>query len=104
MATNWEAAKSSIGANYPFDDEAYKVGLTQVGLDPDAEFAPGKGFDLGIAQLILLLITSADIKEGGYAVSLDRDALFRVRQSLLDKWDDPSPNGGPILRNRTWMW
>lgn len=101
---NWEAAKSSVGSNYPFDDEAYKVGLTSVGLDPTAEFTPGKSFDLGIAHLILFLIMSADIKEGGYAVSLDRDALFRVRQSLLDKWDVQTPSGGPVLRDKSFLW
>lgn len=101
---NWEAAKTSVGSNYPFDEQAYKVGLTQVGLDPNAEFQAGKAFDLAVAQLILFLITSADISEGGYSVKLDRDALFRVRQSLLDKWDDPTPSGGPTLRDRTYLW
>lgn len=100
---NWNAAKTTVGANYPFTDEAYKVGLTSVGLDPDAEMVPGKGFDLAIAQLILFLITSADISEGGYSVELDRDALFRVRQSLLDKWDSGIPSG-PILRDRSSLW
>lgn len=101
---NWEAAQHSVGSNYPFDDEAYKVGLQLAGLDPDAEQITGKEFDLAVAALILFLITSADISEGGYAVKLDRDALFRVRQSLLDKWDDPTPNGGPTLRDRTYLW
>lgn|SRR5690606_19986528 len=101
--TNQEAAKSSVGSNYPFDDEAFKVGLTSVGLDPEAEFAPGKAYDLAIAQLILYLITAADIREGGYAVNLDRDAMFRVRKALLDKWDSTIPDG-PVIRNRTYMW
>lgn len=101
---NWETAKSSVGSNYPFDDTAYQVGLLTAGLDPDAEFQPGKAFDLAVAQLILFLITSADISEGGYSTKLDRDALMRVRQSLLDKWDDPTPSGGPTLRDRTYLW
>jgi|SRR5690606_13005762 len=100
---NWLAAKNTVGSNYPFDDEAYKVGLTSVGLDPNVEMVPGKGFDLAIAQLILYLITSADISEGGYSVELDRDALFRVRQALLDKWDSNIPSG-PILRDRSYLW
>lgn len=101
--TNWESAKASVGSNYPFDDKAYQAGLTLVGLDPDAETVAGQGFDLAIAQLILFLITSADISEGGYSVSLDRDAMFKVRQALLDKWDSPIPNG-PTLRDRTYLW
>lgn len=101
---NWEAAKHTVGSNYPFDDEAYKVGLTSVGLDPSAQHSAGQGFDIAVANLILYLITSADIREGGYAVSLDRDALFRVRQALLDKWDSNIPNGGPTLRDRTYLW
>lgn len=101
--TNLESVKGAIASNYPFDDNAYEVGLTQVGLDPNAEAVPGKQFDLAVAQLILFLITAADISEGGYAVKLDRDAMFKVRQALLDKWDSPIPSG-PTLRDRTYYW
>lgn len=101
--TNWEAAKVSVGSNYPFDDQAYKVGLISVGLDPDAEMVPGKQYDLAVANLILYLITSADISEGGYSVKLDRDAMFRVRQALLAKWGSPLPEG-PVLRDRSYLW
>lgn len=101
--TNWESAKVTVGSNYPFDDQAYKVGLTSVGLDPDAEMVPGKQYDLAVANLILYLITSADISEGGYSVKLDRDAMFKVRQALLAKWDSPLPEG-PVLRDRSYLW
>lgn len=101
--TNWESAKISVGSNYPFDDEAYKVGLTSVGLDPNAEMIAGKQYDLAVAQLILFLITSADISEGGYSVKLDRDAMLKVRKALLDKWDSSIPTG-PTLRDRTYLW
>lgn len=101
--TNLETAKSTIASNYPFDDDAYAASLTLVGLDPSAETVPGKGFDIAVAQMILFLITSADVSEGGYAVKLDRDAMFRVRQALLDKWDSGIP-AGPILKDRTYKW
>lgn len=101
--TNWEAAKVTVGSNYPFDDQAYKVGLAMAGLDPDAEMVAGKQFDVTVANLILFLITSADISEGGYSVKLDRDAMFKVRQALLAKWDSPLPEG-PTLRDRSYLW
>lgn len=101
--TNWESAKVSVGSNYPFDDEAYKVGLISVGLDPDAEMVAGKQFDLAVAGLILFLVTSPDLSEGGYRVQFDRDALLKVRNALIAKWDAPIPTG-PTLRNRTYKW
>lgn len=104
MATNFEALQSSVGSNYPFDDQVYRTGLAQAGLDPDAENVAGKGFDMALVTMIPFLIMSADVKEGGYAVSLDRDALWRLRRDLLDKWDVPLPSGGPYLRDRTYKW
>lgn len=101
--TNLQAAQSTIASNYPFDDEAFKAGLISVGLDPDADQIAGKGFDLALAGLILFLITSADVSEGGYSVKLDRDALMKVRNSLLAKWDSQVPTGA-TLRDRTYYW
>lgn len=101
--TNWESAKVSVGSNYPFDDQAYKSGLASAGLDPNAEMVAGKSYDLGVAELILYLITSADISEGGYSVKLDRDAMFKVRAALLAKWGAVDPSGA-IIRDRTYLW
>lgn len=101
--TNLEAAKAAIGANYPWTDDSFRLGLVGQGLDPAAQQAPGKSFDLALAALILYLITSADIREGGYAVSLDRDAMLAARRALLSKWDQPDGTG-PTLRDRTYMW
>lgn len=101
--TNLEAAKAAIGANYPWTDNAYRIGIIKSGLDPDAETVPGKSFDLALAALILYLITAADIREGGYAVSLDRDAMLAARKALLAPWDQ-SDGLGPTLRDRTYMW
>lgn len=101
--TNLEAAKAGIGANYPFDDETYELGLANVGLDKDGAFVAGKTFDYALASLILLLIASADIREGGYAVSLDREALLKVRSALLFKWGLPD-NTQPYLKNKSYLW
>lgn len=101
--TNLEAAKAAIGANYPWTDNAFELGLVTAGLNPTAVQVPGKDFDLALAALILYLITTADIKEGGYAVSLDRDAMLLARKALLEKWDVVDGTG-PILRDRTNRW
>lgn len=101
--TNLEAAKAAIGANYPWTDDSFRLGLVGQGLDPQATQDPGKKFDLALAALVLYLITSADIKEGGYAVNLDRDAMLAARKALLAKWDEPDGTGA-ILRDRTYMW
>lgn len=101
--TNLEAARSSVGSNYPFDEATFRAGLLSVGLDPDVVFSPGQSYDLAIAGLILYLVTAADVSEGGYSVSLDRDAMLAVRKALLDKWDSPIPTGA-TLRDRTYLW
>ena len=100
---NLEAAKNIIASNYPFDDNAFKTGLASAGLDSEAPFAPGKSFDLAIAQVILFLITSADVSEGGYSVKLDRNALVKTRIALLSKWDSAIP-AGATLQDRTYKW
>ena len=102
--TNLEVSKSLIGTNYPFEDSAYISGLLHAGVDPDAEYLPGREFDLALASSILFLITAADIKEGGYSASLDRNAMLKVRQSLLDRWDVVGPEAGAYLRNRSKLW
>ncbi len=101
--TNLEAAKAAIGANYPWTDNAFELGLAKQGLNPTDTVVPGKSFDLAMAALILYLITAADIREGGYAVSLDRDAMLEARKALLAPWDEPDGTG-PYLRDRTYMW
>lgn len=101
--TNLEAAKAAIGANYPWTDDSYRLGLVKAGLDPDDETVAGKDFDIALAALILFLITAADIREGGYAVNLDRNAMLNARKALLAQWDAPDGTG-PILRDRTYMW
>lgn len=101
--TNLEAAKAAIGANYPWTDASFELGLAKQGLNPTDTMVPGKSFDLALAALILYLITAADIEEGGYAVSLDRDAMLEARKALLAPWDIPDGRG-PTLRDRTYMW
>lgn len=101
--TNLEAAKAAIGANYPFDENTYLLGLGQAGLDPTLEFVAGRDFDLALADLILYLIASADISEGGYSVKLDRDALLELRRRWRRKWGLPDEDA-PILKDRTYLW
>lgn len=101
--TNLEAAKAAIGSNYPWTDDTFRLGLVSAGLEPTSVMVPGKQFDEALAALILYLITAADIREGGYAVSLDRDAMLKARKALLAKWDLPDGTGA-YLRDRTNMW
>lgn len=101
--TNLEAAKAAVGANYPWNDTTFQLGLVSVGLDPAAQMVSGKAFDAALAALILYLITSADITEGGYSVKLDRKAMLEARKALLAKWDLPDGTG-PTLRDRTNLW
>lgn len=100
--TNLEASKNLIGTNYPFEDATFVTGLLREGVNPDEAFTPGKTFDLALASMIIFLITAADVKEGGYSVTLDRNAMLQTRAGLLNKWD--SSKGGTYIRDRSQLW
>lgn len=102
--TNIEAVKALIGSNYPYDEGLFESGLTMSCLDPNAIFEAGKTTDIAFADFILFLTTSASrISEGGYTVEINIDALFRVRNILLNRWG-VSTNEGAVLIDKTYTW
>lgn len=105
--TNLEALQSIIGVNYPFDTLTYQKALIDQGLNDSDSYsvANAKGIDLAFAGVLLTVITSVDIKEGGYAVTnADRDALIKILNAIYNKWGLPPLVGAPILRNASNKW
>ena len=105
--TNLEAVKSTVGINYPLEENTFLKALVDAGLTPEAEYVKesGKAVDLCAAALILVLLTSADVQEGGYRVSIsERSALERTRKALLAKHGLSDGTGPVINGSATYLW
>jgi len=105
--TNLEAVKGTVGLNYPLDANTYQKAMIDAGIVPDAAYSKEqeKAVDVCAASLILTLLTSPDLREGGYQVSLtDRATLLNVRKAILSKYGLPSGNGPVISGAATYLW
>ncbi|MEN0095899.1 MAG: DUF6706 family protein [Pedobacter sp.] len=101
--TNLEALKNKI--NYPLNEGSFLVVLIEADINPQAEFSKDNSMKLDIAasDLILQVLTSPNVSEGGYSISLsDREALLKVRSLLLAKWqvDD---SGASSISDATYL-
>lgn len=94
--TNLQALQSVIGVNYPYDANMYSKALIDASAIPGCltlaegdEYvaANAKTIDLCVAGLVLTIISSPDVQEGGYKVTVaDRQALLTLRNTLLAKY------------------
>lgn len=85
-----EALKSTI--NYPLPDLTLDKALIDADIDGTADYtkADTKGVDLCAAGLLFTLLTSADIKEGDYSLTLpSRNTLLLIYSALVKKWGQP---------------
>lgn len=91
--TNLEAIKAKV--NYPLSDNAFKLALMDRGLTDSAmyEATNKKPMELAYADCLVTLISSPNISEGGYSISLsDKSALKTLASGIYQKWgmSDPS--------------
>lgn len=101
---NLSVIKALIGSNYPFDEDVFRAGLIYSGIDPCDVYSSSRDTDIGFANFILFLTTTAKrVSEGGYTVEIDIEALFRVRSILLGRWGIPDGEGA-TLRDRSYLW
>jgi hypothetical protein len=87
--TTLQALQSTIGVNYPNLDMAAQKALIDQGLTGSESYTSSfiKQVDLACAGLCLAIITSADISEGGYRVSIsDKASLISMRKAILTKY------------------
>jgi hypothetical protein len=99
--TNLEALQSIVGVNYPFGINTYNKALIDQGLNPsdDYSLSNSKSIDLAFAGVLITVITSVDIKEGGYQVTnADRDALIKVLNGIYNKYGMPPFTATPVLQ------
>jgi hypothetical protein len=83
--TNFEAIKGRLG--YPLSDNAFKLALSDRGLTDTDTYAKGQAFDLAYADAITMLVTSPNVSEGGYSISLsDKNNLIKLANGIYEKY------------------
>lgn len=92
--TNLEAIKAKL--NYPFSgvspDNAYILALQDRGLTSSDVYSDKKSLELAYADLCYTLVSSPNITEGGYSVSLsEKKLLTQVADSIFSKHGLISP-------------
>ena len=88
--TNLEAIKGAL--NYPLSDNSFILALTKRGLVETATYIDCQGFDLSYADAIVTLITTPNISEGGYSLSIsDKATLIKLANGIYAKCGVKSP-------------
>jgi len=101
--TNLEALSAAV--NYPVEE----IKLNKVLIDRGLvyyETYPGinKAFELATADLYTLLVSSANIGEGGYSISMtDKSNMLKLASGILSKYGIGNPLK-PSIRNRSNRW
>jgi hypothetical protein len=88
--TNLEALKAKL--NYPLSDNSFILALSDRGLVSTATYADRKSLELAQADLIYTLVTTPNITEGGYSISLsDKSSLMRLADEIYLKYGIRNP-------------
>lgn len=102
--TNLEAIKSTV-AGYPLADGIFQKVLIDRGLTATAEYtSKSEQFDLATADVYMVLVTAANISEGGYQVSVtDKSNFLKMANAIYQKWNDVA-NGSPTISDSSNLW
>lgn len=88
--TNLEALKAKL--NYPLSDNSFILALSDRGLVSTATYADRKSLELAQADLIYTLVTTPNITEGGYSISLsDKSSLMKLADGIYLKYGIRNP-------------
>ncbi len=104
--TNLEAIKGSVG--YPIPDNTANLYLIKRGLNAPDEVTQsiltGKAFELAQADLYIWLISSANISEGGYSISLtEKKELKKLASGIYSKHGVSDPTC-PTVKDASDSW
>lgn len=95
--TYLEAIKAKL--NYPLSENAFILALTDRGLTSTGTYVTGESFDLAYVDSIMMLVTSPNVSEGGYSVSLsDKKTLLDLANGIYTKHGEPIRSLKPIAR------
>lgn len=87
---NLEALKAKL--NYPLSDNSFILALSDRGLVSTATYADRKSLELAQADLIYTLVTTPNITEGGYSISLsDKSSLMKLADGIYLKYGIRNP-------------
>ena len=94
--TNLEALKAKVG-RYPLTDNTFIVALVDRGLNQAETYAgTSKAFELATADVYSVLVSAANISEGGYQVSItDKSNLLQIASGIYQKWGVSNPLSKP---------
>ena len=88
--TYLEAIRAKL--SYPLSDNAFILALTDRGLTSTDTYTAGESFDLTYADTIVMLLTTPNISEGGYSISLtDKTALIKLASDIFTKYGEANP-------------
>jgi len=94
--TNLEALKAKL--NYPLSDNSYILALSDRELVSTATYADKRSLELAQADLIYILVTSPNISESGYSISIsDKASVLKIADRIYTHYGIRNPNR-PIAR------
>jgi hypothetical protein len=83
--TYLEALKGKV--DYPLTDNAFTLCLEDRGITSSGTYVKGESFDLAYADALMIVVTTADKKEGGYSISLtDKKTLEKLANGIYSKY------------------
>lgn len=89
--TNLQALAGTV--NYPIDDVKLQKILIDRNIDESSNYTGlNKSFELATADVYVLLITSANISEGGYQISMtDKSNMIKLASGIYSKYGVSNP-------------
>lgn len=92
-----EAIKGKL--NFPLSDNSFIVALNDRGLTETATYAKGAAFDLAYADAIMTLVTSPNVSEGGYSISItERASLLKLADAIYARNGEASHTAKPTVK------
>lgn len=90
--TNLEAIQSVV-IGYPVDANTFLRILIDRGLAAEENYAgKSKAFELAHADVLISIITAANLAEGDFQVSMtDKSNFLKVASGIYDKHGEPNP-------------
>lgn len=100
---NLEALSASV--NYPVDEIKLQKALIDRSINPDGAYSGvTKAFELATADIYVLLVSSANISEGGFQISMtDKSNMMKIASGIFDKYGVENPLK-PKIKNRSYNW
>ena len=103
--TNQEALLASI--NYPFDINKIKKVCIDRELDLTGDYGDDtQSFELAKADLIMLIVTTPNITEGGFTISVtEKQILINMAKEIYLKYNETIPVSTiPKVSNKSYLW